>query len=173
MKQYIAFFLIISVQFFWGGADTACAESYFEGQVDKVIDGDTILLRGGTIIQYMGIDTPEARSMQPLFSEIANKALALNQQLVEKKRVRLELVEGVSTTETSRKYAYVFVGGQMVNAVMLKKGYAIISATYPPDEKYETYFSQCQEEACSGQLGLWKTLSTKSTKKGSASYAFQ
>jgi len=50
------------------------AEDFFDGKVDKVLDGGTIILRGGTIVQYMGIDVPKLRGGNPSFSDIAEVA---------------------------------------------------------------------------------------------------
>lgn len=135
-------------------APSVPAADYFEGVVDQVLSGDKVLLRGGTIVQYVGIGVPD--------TDIAQPAKEFNKKMVEKKRVRLELVrpEGVSELE-SRQYAYVFVGGQMINTLLLKKGYALLSAKIPPGEKYREYFVACQNEAMTGKKGFWRNVSSR------------
>ena len=59
--------------------------------VTRVIDGDTIEIRGGDRVRYIGIDTPEIG--EPYYSE----ATAKNKELVNGKEVRL--VKDVSEKE--------------------------------------------------------------------------
>ena len=113
-----------------------------EGRVVAVTDGDTVrvLLQGKEYpVRYIGIDTPEMG--QP------NAAAARDQNaaLVNGKSVRLE--KDVSETDRySRLLRYVWVGDIMVNAELVRQGYAQ-AATFPPDVKYQKKFSALQKEA--------------------------
>ena len=153
----------------------AYTEDFFEADVEKVIEGDKIILRGGTVVQYMGIDAPRTMVPDHVFKDIASAAFEINKQLVEKKRVRLEFASPPNVSHSdSRKFAYVFAGGQMVNAVLLKKGLAVVSKTFPPSAQYQTYFLRAQNEAVARQAGIWGKLNkAASKKKGFQDYAFQ
>lgn len=155
-------------------APITMAGEFFDAYVDKVMDGDTIHLRGGTVVRYMGIETPRTRIKNQIFMNVAQQSLALNKKLVEKKKVRLEIVEPVNVDrDDTRKFAYVFVSGQMVNAVLLKKGLALISKTFPPDEKYQGYFVRSQNEAINLKKGIWEKLSANQQAAEKKNYAFQ
>ena len=54
--------------------------------VERIIDGDTIVLKGGERIRYIDIDTPEMNQEEPF----AKEATELNAILVEGWEVRLE-----------------------------------------------------------------------------------
>jgi micrococcal nuclease len=165
MKIIFSFFLLSLVC-----VSSIHAEDFFDGYVAKVLDGDTILLKGGTTVRYMGIDTPQTRVGNRAFQDIALKALELNKKMVEKKTVRLELVEpSLRDKNDARKFAYVFVSGQMVNALLLKKGLGVVSQSFPPDQKYAEYFAREQKSAISQSLGIWSMLQYK--KEGN-SHAF-
>jgi len=115
--------------------------------VTRVIDGDTIEIEGGYRVRYIGIDTPERG--EPYYWE----ALQANRNLVEGKKVRLE-----KAVEDKDKYGrllrYVWVDDTMVNAELVRLGYAY-SYSYPPNLKYQTYFLQLEKEARERRQGLW------------------
>jgi micrococcal nuclease len=119
--------------------------------VTHVIDGDTIEIEGGYHVRYIGIDTPE--KVEPYYWE----ALKANQELVEGKRIRLE-----RDVEDKDKYGrllrYVWVDSTMVNAELVRLGYAY-SYSYPPNLKYQEYFLQMEKEAREKKLGLWSQAS--------------
>jgi len=115
--------------------------------VTGVIDGDTIEIEGGYHVRYIGIDAPEKD--EPYYWE----ALQANRNLVEGKKVRLE-----KDVEDKDKYGrllrYVWVDNTMVNAELVRLGYAY-SYSYPPNLKYQTYLLQMEKEAREQKRGLW------------------
>ena len=136
-------------------------------KVVKVVDGDTIVLEGGTTLRYIGIDTPEVSQGKECFAEDATKK---NQELVEGKNVRLE--KDVSEADRyGRLLRYVWVDlpsqgapaqGIFVNESLVREGYAT-AATYPPDVKYQNQFNQAEREAKTNGRGLWSACSNTST----------
>ena len=124
-----------------------------------MVDGDTVELADGRLLRYIGIDTPEVRRKQDgrwivepePFGEAAS---AFNRQLVQGKRVRLEY--DVQTQDRfGRLLAYVYVGDQMVNAELLRAGFAQ-PLTIPPNVTYADTFRALAQEARRAQRGLWK-----------------
>jgi micrococcal nuclease len=119
--------------------------------VKTVFDGDTILLKNGDKIRYLGIDCPEMGE-KPEFMAI--EARDLNRSLVLGKRVRLEF-EKVREDRYGRKLCYVFLeGGEMVNAVLLRKGLAWMLAV-GPDIRYFGRFLEYQRLAMQERIGVW------------------
>jgi micrococcal nuclease len=115
--------------------------------VTRVIDGDTIETEGGYHVRYIGIDAPEKD--EPYYWE----AFQANRNLVEHGKVRLE-----KDVEDKDKYGrllrYVWVNNTMVNAELVRLGYAY-SHSYPPNLKYQTYLLQMEKEAQEHKRGLW------------------
>jgi micrococcal nuclease len=73
---------------------------------------------------------------------------------VEGKTVRLEL--DVEKWEKYRRLlAYVYVGETMVDAELVRQGFAQV-ATYPPNVKYQERFLKLQREAWEAKRGLWR-----------------
>ena len=118
--------------------------------VIRVIDGDSIEIEGGERVRYIGMDTPEDTSLKECFGEQATRR---NRELVEGRLVELE--RDVSETDRfGRLLRYVWVGGDMINEVLVAEGFAL-AATFPPDVKYQESFVELQEIARSSGLGLW------------------
>jgi len=127
-----------------------------QARVTRVVDGDTIdvVIAGATYrVRYIGIDTPETVDPRRPVGCYGREASERNRQLVEGKTVGLE--KDVSETDKyERLLRYVWVDGEMVNAVLVREGYAMAS-TYPPDVKYQELFLSLQGEARGASLGLW------------------
>lgn len=144
-------------------ATTESAEdSIYEGpyEVVKVVDGDTIkLLIDGetTTVRLIGIDTPE--SVHPDKSKnVPEGKLASDhtKELVEDKFVYIEYGED-PRDRYDRVLAYVYIDeNTMLNAQILEDGYAEVY-TLKPNNKYEEYFQNLEDEARSGNVGLWST----------------
>jgi len=118
--------------------------------VQRVVDGDTIVLAGGERVRYVGIDTPEATGVSEFFGPEATEA---NRRLVAGRRVRLE--RDVSDRDRfDRLLRYLYVDGVMVNAELVREGFARV-LVYPPDTRYTTCFSALEEEAREAGRGLW------------------
>jgi micrococcal nuclease len=127
-----------------------------QARVMRVIDGDTIEVSMGSKlykVRYIGIDAPETKHPEEPVEWMGQEAAARNGELVRGKVVELE--KDVSETDQySRLLRYVWVGDLMVNAELVRLGYATVS-TYPPDVKYKGLFLRLQEEARKAGLGLW------------------
>ncbi len=122
-------------------------------QVTHVIDGDTIrvLIEGEEYrLRYIGIDSPEVvEPVECLGAEAGDR----NRELLEGQAIGLE--KDVSETDAfGRLLRYVWVEGRMVNAELVKDGYAL-AKVYPPDVKYSDLLAGIQAEAREAGRGLW------------------
>jgi len=136
-----------------------------EAKVVRVVDGDTIEVDiGGSLykVRYIGMDTPETVHPTKPVEYFGKEASEKNRELVEGKTVLLE--KDISEVDKyGRLLRYVWVDDVMINAELVRLGYAQV-ATYPPDVKYQEYFLQLQKEAEEASLGLWaEPLSTASS----------
>ncbi|MBZ0310459.1 MAG: thermonuclease family protein, partial [Anaerolineae bacterium] len=92
-------------------------ENLETARVDQVIDGDTIDLADGTRIRLIGINTPERE--QPYYEE----ATRFTRSLLEDREVGLEF-DVEQTDQFDRTLAYVWVGDQLANYVIVREGWA-------------------------------------------------
>ncbi len=127
-----------------------CSSLPETAKVTRVIDGDTIIIKGDYRIRYIGIDTPEVYPEEEAYGIEAWQA---NRRLVEGKEVRLE--RDISETDKyGRRLRYVYVDDIFVNAELVKQGLAEAKA-YPPDTKYQDYLEQLEAEAREAGRGMW------------------
>ena len=113
-------------------APTSTDARFTEAKVVEVVDGDTIkvFVAGEKhTLRYIGIDTPEMSAAD------GAAARAQNIALVSGRTVRLE--QDVSPTDPyGRLLRYVWIGDMLVNAELVRLGYARAVA-YPPDIKHQ------------------------------------
>src|SRR3990170_1305882 len=137
-----------------GEENPSASSGLKEFLVMKAIDGDTIVIEGGEIVRYIGIDTPEVSQGEECF---AKEASDKNKELVMGKTVRLE--KDVSERDKyQRLLKYVWSGDIFVNEYLVRQGYAT-AVSYPPDVKYQELFRQAEKEARENGSGLWKECS--------------
>ena len=115
--------------------------------VRRVIDGDTIVMVDGARVRYIGVDTPERDD--PFYQ----KATDYNRRLVEGQRVHL-LKDETDEDRFGRLLRYVIAGDILVNAELVREGYAK-AKRYPPDEKFADCFDALTQEARENRRGLW------------------
>lgn len=99
--------------------------------VERIVDGDTIVLTNGKYVRFIGIDTPE-RGQCGFYS--ASEYLA---GLLEGKRVTLVKGARSDTDRYGRLLRYVQVGKRDINLAMIKSGYAI--ARYDSRDGYGSH----------------------------------
>ena len=125
--------------------------------VERVIDGDTIDIDTGERVRFLGVDTPERDECY--FVESTDFV----RSWLEGKEVRLER----DTREVDvhgRLLRYVFItelpegmatsSEQLVNQVLLERGYAR-SLPIGPDDRYRTSFYSAQQTAQASAVGKW------------------
>ena len=132
------------------------ASSLAEALVVRVVDGDTIHVRvDGHLekVRYIGVNTPEVHHPSKGEEPGGREAHAVNRRLVEGKRVRLEL-DVQSRDRYGRLLAYVWIGDTMINAELLRLGYAQVM-TVPPNVRHQALFLKLQRDARQSNRGLW------------------
>lgn len=124
-----------------------------KSRVERVIDGDTIVIEGGLRVRYIGIDTPETKHPEKSVEYFGEEASLFNKRLVSGKEVRLEY-DVQKFDKYGRLLAYVYADGVFVNARLVEEGYAQI-LTIPPNVKYSDLFLRLQKTARGQNRGLW------------------
>jgi micrococcal nuclease len=140
-------------------AASSTSAGSIEGTVVRVVDGDTIYVQLGDRVEkirYIGVNSPEIH--HPIKGEEpgGRAAAEVNRRLVQGHHVRLEL--DVRTRDRyGRLLAYVWAGDTMVNAELLRLGYAQVM-TVPPNVRYQDLFMRLQREARDANRGLWRPI---------------
>ena len=127
-----------------------------DARVVRVVDGDTIYvdLGGGEqYVRYIGIDTPETVKPGTPVQCFGPRAHAFNERLVEGRRVRL-VFDRERRDVYGRLLAYVYAGGRLVNAELVRRGYAR-TLTIAPNDAHAGLFHRLAAAAGRAGLGLW------------------
>jgi micrococcal nuclease len=135
------------------------SDGFGQGEVVRVVDGDTIRVRLGDRterVRYIGIDTPEDVKPGTPVQCYARRAAAANAALVAGQRVRL-----VGDVEHRDRYgrllAYVYraTDGAFVNALLVRDGYAR-TLTIAPNVAHAAQFARLAGTARKAGRGLWR-----------------
>lgn len=123
--------------------------------VQRVVDGDTIVLRGGERVRYIGMDTPESVKPGTPVQCYAKAAGRANERLVEGRRVRLRFgAERHDRYGRTLAYVYRADDGLFVNAEMVRRGFARV-LTIPPNDEHASLFRRLAARARAAGRGLW------------------
>ena len=132
------------------GGGSECGPS--EGVVERIIDGDTIELVGGVKIRYLMINTPETTGGKN--ECYGSNAVQFNTDLVLGKTVSIDY-DVECTDRFARTLAYVSVGGQEVNSLLLERGYACLLHIAPNGDDRLDEFKDLETSAKQANRGLW------------------
>jgi micrococcal nuclease len=133
-----------------GGGDSRCGPS--EAVVARVVDGDTIELEGGLKIRYLMVNTPETTGGKN--ECYGQNAVTFNTDLVAGKTVTLHY-DVECEDRFGRTLAYVEVGGQEVNTLLLERGFACLLHIPPNGDDRADEFEALQAAARTARRGLW------------------
>ncbi len=142
----------------------ACTPAdYSQIKVEKVIDGDTVILSTGQSLRYIGIDSPETwirRGDEFVYEPepFGPEATQFNKELVEGKRVRVEF-DLVRKDRYGRLLGYCFIDDFFVNEELIRQGYAVLY-TFPPNVKYVDLLVEAQKDARKNRRGIWQMYET-------------
>jgi micrococcal nuclease len=125
--------------------------------VSRVVDGDTVkvspAIDGVTDVRLIGIDTPETVDPGEEVEPYGTEASAFATEELTGQSVGLEF-GAERTDQYDRLLAYVYLGGEMFNEVLVEAGYAQ-AYPYEPNTEYEDRFASAQEGAKAAGLGIW------------------
>ncbi len=131
-----------------------------EARVDRVVDGDTIIVIVSSQrqrLRYIGIDTPESVKPDTPVERMGRQATAANEALVEGQTVLLE-TDVSDTDRFGRLLRDVWVERDgvlvLVNLELVRMGFAYVT-TFPPDVKYADRLLAALDEARAAGVGLW------------------
>jgi micrococcal nuclease len=135
----------------------AGAQATLEATVVRIVDGDTIHVRLGDHLEkvrYIGVNTPELHHPTKGEEPGGRVAAFANRELVAGRSVRLEL-DAQTRDRYGRLLAYVWVDDTMVNAELVRRGFAQVM-TVPPNVRHQSLFLELERQARAAGRGLWR-----------------
>jgi len=116
-------------------------------RVVRVIDGDTVQLRGVGRVRLIGVDTPERGRC---FEDAATR---FTQAQIGGRRVRYEIGDE-EQDRYGRTLAYLYRSGRMHNLALVQRGFAE-TLTIPPNDRFAKRFARAERRARRTGLGRW------------------
>tara|TARA_B100001123_G_scaffold314905_1_gene352458 strand:+ start:3433 stop:4320 length:888 start_codon:yes stop_codon:yes gene_type:complete len=135
---------------------------YEDGEVLRVIDGDTIELTDGRKIRYLGVDTPEKNECFHHQASLKNTLLVMTGNYNRPNKVRLYKGK-VDKDRYGRYLRYVTAMGPgeeiLVNDYLIKWGYGLnVSHKYSDQQlsNIKSLFAESEKDAKGSRVGLWE-----------------
>jgi micrococcal nuclease len=122
--------------------------------VERVVDGDTIIIEPDTRVRLIGVDTPE--TVQPDHPEepYGAEAARFTRAFLAGGRARLSF-DRERFDRYGRHLAYVWVGERMLNEALVREGLARFEPQFDYQEPIKRRFREAQKEAQAAKLGIW------------------
>jgi micrococcal nuclease len=149
MKKIAALILVIALvvlanQF----TGQLTSESHTKAVVERVIDGDTVVLEGGERVRLLGIDTPEKG--QFLYQEASDWLRARTEGRV----VVLEAGDE-DRDKYGRMLRFLYSDGTLLNLELVRLGYASVYMS-DPGERHHNQLLEAEASARMHGIGVWQ-----------------
>lgn len=124
--------------------------------VQRVVDGDTLLLETGHRVRLLGVDTPETKHPDRPVERLGREASQFTRRFVGDDPVRLEF-DRERRDPYRRILAYVYVRGEMLNEELIRAGYSRAEVRFPFRRDRKKLFLAAEEQARAAHLKMWRT----------------
>jgi endonuclease YncB( thermonuclease family) len=122
--------------------------------VERVVDGDTLVLANQCRVRLIGADTPETVDRHRAVEPWGPEATRFTKEFVAGGEVRLEF-DGPRQDKYQRYLAYVWVGDRMLNEELIRAGLAAAKTGYPYSARMKARFREAEAEARAAGRGIW------------------
>lgn len=122
--------------------------------VQRVIDGDTIVIAGGKRVRLIGVDTPETKHPRRPPQPFGAEATQFTRKMVGGRTVRLEF-DRERYDRYQRILAYVYVDDVLLNEALIRAGLGTAEPQYPYRSDMKRRFLKAEEQAQAESLGIW------------------
>ncbi len=133
-------------------------------QVRRIVDGDTLLLKDGTRVRMIGIDTPETKREGTAIQPFGPEASAYTQRAIEQGRITL-VFDGERLDNYGRTLAHVYVGDRFLSEELIQQGLARVLYNHPYSDAMKDRFRAAENAAKREKKGIW-SLHQPEKKKG-------
>lgn len=123
--------------------------------VERVVDGDTLVISGGDRVRLIGVDTPETKHPNKPVQPFGKEASEFTRRMVEGKRVQIQFDPGETKDKYGRTLAYVYIDGQFLNELLLREGLARAMLNYPFSADAKARFRAAEADAKAARRGIW------------------
>ena len=123
-------------------------------RVERVVDGDTLLLENGARVRLLGVDTPETVKENHPVEPWGPEASEFTKDFLNSRIVRLEF-DRERLDRFGRYLAYVYVDRKMLNEELIRAGLSPAKLHYAFSDRMKRRFRLAQDEARDAERGIW------------------
>ncbi|MEX0715065.1 MAG: thermonuclease family protein [Planctomycetaceae bacterium] len=123
-------------------------------RVERVVDGDTLLLEQGHRVRLIGVDAPETKHPSLPPEPFGAEASEFTRRLVEGRMVRLGF-DRERRDRYRRILAYVYVEDVFVNEELIRAGWSPAVTRFPYSAAMKRRFEAAEAEARAAGRGMW------------------
>lgn len=124
--------------------------------VQRVIDGDTLLIEGGVRVRLLGVNTPETRHPDRPVEPWGEEAAEFARRWVGGAAVHLRF-DRERLDRFDRVLAYVFLGQDCLNERLIRAGFSRAETRFPFSEAMKRRFRDAEAAARAEHVGIWST----------------
>jgi micrococcal nuclease len=152
----LAVLLLAALRWFFGEPVPPPPANLPEGdyRVERVVDGDTLLVAGLGRVRLTGVDAPETVKPEHPVEAWGPEASAFSKQFLSAGQVRLQF-DRERIDQYGRTLAYAWVGDKLLNEELLRAGFARAELQYHYSSAMKRRFREAQDEARAAGRGLW------------------
>jgi micrococcal nuclease len=136
---------------------------FIDAEIEKVVDGDTVVLDSGEKVRLLGINAPELHHPDYPVQKYGQEAKDYLKNRVEGKKCRLEYSILDQYDKYNRLLALIYLDGALVNGELVKKGFAFAVPNKFISKTRE--FLVIENIAKRFKIGIWETEEGGQTKK--------
>lgn len=123
-------------------------------RVRRVVDGDTLLLKDGTRVRMIGIDTPETKKEGTPVQPFGPEASDYTKRFCEGGTVRL-VFDGERYDDYGRLLAHVYLEDRFLSEELILKGLARVLYRHPYSDAMKDRFRAAENTAKREKKGIW------------------
>jgi micrococcal nuclease len=125
-------------------------------RVERVVDGDTLLLENRARIRLIGVDTPETVRPDHPVEPFGPEATEFTREKIESVGGEVRLVfDGDRKDRYDRFLAHVYVGEELLNESLVRSGLARARTEFNYSEEYKKRYRRAEKEARDSNRGIW------------------
>ena len=125
-------------------------------RVQRVVDGDTLLLENNARVRLIGVDTPETVKPDHPVEPWGPEATAFTRDFLDGGEVALRF-DRERVDRYGRFLAFAYVGERMLNEELLRAGLARANLQYRYADTIKRQFRRAEDEAKAARRGIWSS----------------
>jgi len=143
-------------RWWYGPLQSVSVDTLEEGvyRVERVVDGDTLLLSNSCRVRLIGADTPETVRPNYPVEPFGPEATVFTKRFVTGREVRLEF-DGPHKDKYGRALAHVWVGDRLLEEELIREGLAVAETQYRYSAAMKDRFRRAEAEAKASGRGIW------------------